>query len=79
MMRPQRERQKREARRTILKKLRAALLRSYRRQHGKKMVCVKGVPWVTGTLGKANSYFEPNPNGVGDCTTTLRRLFIGAV
>ena len=23
--------------------------------------------------------FRPNPNGVGDCTTTLRRLLIGAV
>ena len=22
--------------------------------------------------------FRPNPNGVGDCTTTLRRLLIGA-
>ena len=23
--------------------------------------------------------FQPNPSGVGDCTTTLRRLLIGAV
>ena len=27
--------------------------------HGEKMVCVRGVPGVTGTLGKANSYFDP--------------------
>ena len=32
---------------------------------------------VTGTLGKANNHV--NPNGVGDHTTTLRRLLIGAV
>ena len=25
--------------------------------HGEKMVCVKGVPGVTGTLGKANGHF----------------------
>ena len=43
----------------------------------KKIVCIRGVPGVTGTLGKANSHF--NPNGVGDRTTTMRRLLIGAV
>ena len=48
-------------------------------QHGEKMVCVRGVPGVTGTLGKTNSHFEPNANVVGDRTTTLRRLLIGAV
>ena len=36
------------------------------------------MPGVIGTLGKANSHFDPNPNGVGDRTTTLRRLLIGA-
>ena len=41
------------------------------------MFCVRGVPGVTGTLGKANSHL--NPNGVGDRITTLRGLLIGAV
>ena len=41
----------------------AALLRSFRRQHGKTMVCVKGVPWVTETLWKANIHFDPNQMG----------------
>ena len=27
--------------------------------HGEKMVCVRGVPGVNGTLGKANSHFHP--------------------
>ena len=62
---------------TILKKLRAALLRSFRGQHGEKMVCARGVPGVSGILGKEQP-FRPNPNGVGDRTTTLRRLLIGA-
>ena len=58
--------------RLILKRLRATLLRSFRGLHGEKMVCVRGVPGVTGTLGKANSYFDLR-------TTTLRRLLISAV
>ena len=33
--------------------------------HGKKMVCVRGVPGVTGTLGKANSHFDPTQTGRG--------------
>ena len=33
---------------------------------------------MTGTLGKTNSHFDPTQNGVGDSTTTLRRLLIGA-
>ena len=33
--------------------------------HGKKMVCVGGVPGVTGTLGKANSHFDPTQTGLG--------------
>ena len=33
--------------------------------HGKKMVCVRGVPKVTGTLGKANSYFNPTQTELG--------------
>ena len=29
------------------------------------MVCVRGVPGVTGTLGKANSHFDPTQTGRG--------------
>ena len=48
-----RERQgKEEDRRPILKKLRAALLRSFRGQHGEKMICASEVPRVTGTSGR---------------------------
>ena len=45
------------------------LLRSFRGQHCEKMVCMRERPGVTGPLG---------PNGVGDYTTTLRRLLNGA-
>ena len=31
----------------------------------KKMVCVRGVPGVTGTLGKTNSHFNPIRTGLG--------------
>ena len=51
--------------RPILKRLRATLLRSFRELHGEKMVCVRGVPGVTGTLGKANSHFDPTQTGQG--------------
>ena len=51
--------------RPILKRLRATLLWSFRGLHGKKMVCVRGVPGITGTLGKANSYFNPTQTGLG--------------
>ena len=30
-----------------------------------KMVCVRGVPGVTGTIGKANSNFNPTRTGLG--------------
>ena len=61
-----RERQeKREDRLPILKRLRAALQRSFRILHGEKMVCVRGVPGVTGTLGKANSLFSTTQMGLG--------------
>ena len=30
-----------------------------------KMICVRGVPGITGTLGKANSHFEPTQMGLG--------------
>ena len=65
MRRPERERQENREDRMILKRLRATLLRSFRGQHGEKMVCVRGVPGVTGTLGKANSYFNPTQKGLG--------------
>ena len=58
-----------------MKKLCAALLRSFRRQHGKKM---KGSAWGTWDPWKGQQQFRPNPNGVGDRTTTLRRLLTGA-
>ena len=63
--------------RPILKRLRATLqgatcypsrgcvLRSFKGLHGKKMVCVRGVPGVTGTLRKANSHFDPTQTGRG--------------
>ena len=51
--------------RPILKWLRATLLRSFRGLHGEKMVCVRGVPGITGTLGKASSHFNPTQTGLG--------------
>ena len=30
-----------------------------------KMVCVRGVPGVTGTLGKTNNHFDPTQTGRG--------------
>ena len=63
MRRKARERQEKREDRPILKKLRATLLRSFRGLHGKKMVCVKGVPGVTGTLGKTNSHLNPTQTG----------------
>ena len=66
MRRRARERQeKREDRRPILKKLRGALLRSFRGQHGEKMVCVRRVPGITKTLGKASSHFDLTQTGSG--------------
>ena len=51
--------------RPILKRLRATLMRSFRGLHGEIMICVRGVPRVTGTLGKANSHFDPTQTGRG--------------
>ena len=31
----------------------------------RKMVCVRRSPWVTGTLEKANSHFNPTQTGLG--------------
>ena len=65
MRRRARERQEKRENRLILKRLRATLLRSFRGLHGEKMVCVRGVPRVTGTFGKANSHFNPTQTGLG--------------
>ena len=66
MRRRARERQeKRKNRQSNSKRLRAAFLRWFRGQHGEKMVCVRGVSRVTGTLGKAHSHFDPNQKESG--------------
>ena len=57
MRRRARKRQEKKEDRPILKRLRTTLLRSFRGLHREKMVCVRGVPWVTGTLGKAKQPF----------------------
>ena len=77
MRRQRREREgqeKRENRRPILK-LCAALQRSFKWQHSKKM---KGS--IRGNWGpqEVQQLFRPNLNKVGDRNTTLRRLLIGA-
>ena len=69
-------RKKRENRRPILKKLRAALLRSFREQHSEKM---KGSARGTWDPREGQHPFRPNPNRVGNRTTALRRLLIDAV
>ena len=66
---------RRENRRPILGKLCAALMRSFRGQHSEKM---KGSARGNWDPREVQQPFEPKPNGVGDCTTTLRRLLIGA-
>ena len=60
--REEQEKRERENRRPILKKLCAALVQSFRGQHGEKM---KGSARGNWTLGKANSHFEPNQTGSG--------------
>ena len=47
---------------TDFKELCAALLWSFRGQHGEKM---KGSAWVTWTLGKTNSHFDSTGTGSG--------------
>ena len=69
------EKRKGENRRPILKKLCAALLRSFRGQHSEKM---KGSARGNWDPREGLQPFRPSPNGVGDRTTTLRRLLIGA-
>ena len=68
-------RKKRENRRPILKKLCADLLRSFRGQHSEKM---KGSAQGNWDPREGQQPFRPNPNGIGDRTTTLRRLLIFA-
>ena len=68
------KKRKRENKRPILKELCAALLRSFRGQHSEKM---KGSVWGNWDPREDKQPFRPNPNGAGDCTTTLRRLLIG--
>ena len=70
------EKRKSENRRPILKKLCAALLRSFRGLHSEKM---NGSAQGNWDPREGQQPFRPNPNGVWDGTTTLRRLLIGAV
>ena len=65
MRRRARERQEKRENRSVLKRLRATLLRLFKGLHGEKMVCVRGVPGVNGTLGKANSHFNSTQTGLG--------------
>ena len=60
--------ERRENSRPISKRLRAAL-RSFRGVARHKMVCVRGVPEVSETLGKANSHFDPTQTGSGTAST----------
>ena len=66
------EKRKSENRGPILQMLCAALLRSFMGQHCEKMKGSARDP------REGQQSFRPNPNGVGDRTTTLRRLLIGA-
>ena len=59
----------------FLKKLCAALLRSFRGQHSKKM---KGSGRGNWDPREGQQPFRPNANGAGDRTTTLRQLLINA-
>ena len=68
--------ERRKNRRPILKKLYAALLRLFMGQHSEKM---KGSAWGNWDIREGQRPFRLNPNGVGDRTTTLRQLLIGAV
>ena len=65
MRRRARERQEKREDRPIFNSLRAIFLRSFRGLHGEKMVCERGVPGVTGTLGKAISHFNSTQTGFG--------------
>ena len=86
MRRRARERHENREDRPILKRLRVTLLRSFRGLHGEKMVCAREVPWITGTLGKTNSHFNPTQTGLGPhhhveaavdwCSSILLALYV---
>ena len=61
----ERQEKKRENSRPFSERVRVALARSLRVQHGEKMVCMREVPGATGTLGKTNSHFDPTQTGSG--------------
>ena len=65
MRRRARESQEKREDRPILKRLHVTLLGSFRGLQGEKMICIRGVPGVTETLGKANSHFIPTQTGLG--------------
>ena len=69
------EKRKREKKRLILKMLCAAHLRLFKGQHSEK---TKGSARGNWDPQEGQQPFRPNPNRVGDRTTTLRRLLIGA-
>ena len=70
-----RRKRARKDRQPVLKKLCAALLQSFRGQHGKK---IKGSAWGNWEPWDGQQPFWSNPNGIGDRTTMLRQLLIGA-
>ena len=73
-----RERQeKEEDRRPISKKLCAALLRSFSLGSTAKNGLCEESAWGNWDPREGQQQFRLNPNGVGDRTTTLRRLLIG--
>ena len=51
--------------RPILKRLRATLLRSFRGLHGEKMLRVRGVPGITGTLKRPTAILTQPKRGWG--------------
>ena len=61
----------------LQKDLSATLLWLFRMKHGEKNDLMWGVFGATGTLGKPTTILT-HPNGVGNQTTTLRRLLIGS-
>ena len=73
--REEQEKRKSKNKRPVLKKLCAVLLRSFKGQHSEKM---KGSARGNWDPREGQQQFRPNPNGVGERTTTLRRLLIGA-
>ena len=69
------ERRKSKNWRWILKKLCAVLPRSFSGKHSEKMKGSAKGNWVS---REGQQPFRPNPNKVGDRTTTLKRMLIGA-